>query len=174
MHSTRESRPKNLLPKVSFLDLSSACFSCFYRVQWTWSSGGEFWSGEDMMLLWCTIVALVYLHNAWTNFNRQHSSYIHTCSVTVWQWQQSACHFRRIGGKPSAHQPSDDQKGKKKKRQQVSLAYAILVALDAWIARFICSTGAGGLSHSRKLMAATESPPKIKATALQDREIASC
>ena len=61
MHSTtRESRPKNLLPKVSFLDLSWACFSCFYRVQWTWKEVvGDF--GAE---IWCYYAYALLLHFA--------------------------------------------------------------------------------------------------------------
>jgi hypothetical protein len=59
---------------LTYLEHASAIF--------TWCSehevsGGEFWSANDMVLLCiCAIAALGYLHNAWTNFNRQHSSYV--------------------------------------------------------------------------------------------------
>jgi hypothetical protein len=67
---------------------------------------GGFWSGD--MTVRTTharaIAALVgYLHNAWANFYRQHSSYVLSSSVTLTTRSMSfSAHIAGPGRKPSA------------------------------------------------------------------------
>lgn len=103
------------------------------------------------------IAALVgYLHNAWTNFYRQHSSYVLSSSVTLTTRSMSfSAHIALAGRKPSAIGWSEERGGRKQAAGKPSLRYSYSTGTWMSLARFLCSAGkeGGGLSPSHETRA---------------------